>query len=502
MFLSRKPGSFEHGGGVVFWKKISAALVVVAFLLGSASALALAAKTKVRIWDFHVHDKKYRTKAFKEFNRKNPDVEIDYTSQVNSVYATLLQAAWTAGSPPDIFVENREFAVEQGWAMPIDELAPNEAAFKAWVKRFPLEQGAFMEGINVFGGKTYSWPVSAPGAYFLLYYNKNLFREAGLVNARGLPTAPETWDELRDYARKITAKGNGKYYGIIRGVKNEETAASIAWTLARSAGWHGWFDAGYDMRTGKFDLRTGLRGAIQLWIDMKKDGSVFPGEFTMDEEQARRYFANEKAAMLFDGWWTSGGVLAYNPKFTEFDVVLPPTPERGVRKGFGGAGPLAQMSEYVVSSRVKDKDKAAVWKVIQFLTSEEYQVGWVNAGGGFSVFPEYNKPESFGHPTMAKIAALGPASYRVSPIVPVGSSKVYNYLHQFAGRPNLTETIWGIYLGKLTWSALDDLERRYTEAFEKAIAQAQAEGAKVSKADYYFPDWDPTTNYVPKGKKG
>ncbi|MBI2914830.1 MAG: extracellular solute-binding protein [Firmicutes bacterium] len=482
-------------------RRIAVLGLLVVLSAGLSVPASGAAKTKVRLWDFHIHDKKYRTKAVKEFNKKNPDIEIEYTSQVNSVYPTVLQATWATGDPPDLFNPNMsiETAIKLGWVIPIDDVAPSAAALKAWVARFPEGQAPFVEGVNMFKGKIYSWPVNAPGAYMVLYYNKNLFREAGIVDARGIAKPPEDWAELREYARKITAKGNGRYYGIVRGVKNGDLAASMTWTLATAAGWVDFFNMGFNRQRGKFDMHTGVKETIELWLAMKKDGSIFPGEFTMDEETARRYFANEKAGMLFDGWWTTGGLLAYNPKFSEFDVILPPPPERGSRKAFLGAGSLAGSSEYVVSSKVKNK--AAVWKVIQFLTSEEYQVGWVKAAGGFSVFPEYNKPEYFGHPTMAKIALLGPASYRMLPPLPEGWQTVADHLAREMGRPDLVDLIWGIYLEKLPFSALADYERRATAAFDRALAKARAEGVNLTKADFVFPDWDPAKNYDPQGKK-
>ena len=67
---------------------------------------------------------------------------------------------------------------------------------------------SFMEN-SMIDGKTYGIPFqrSTP----VLYYNKEAFAEAGLDKA------PETWEEMKDYAAKLTKKddsGNVTQWGV------------------------------------------------------------------------------------------------------------------------------------------------------------------------------------------------------------------------------------------------------------------------------------------------
>ena len=61
------------------------------------------------------------------------------------------------GNAPDVFELPTGFtgaqAVQQGWAQPLDTLIPN---FAQWKASYP--PGIFVDGNNVFDGKTYSFP--------------------------------------------------------------------------------------------------------------------------------------------------------------------------------------------------------------------------------------------------------------------------------------------------------------------------------------------------------
>ena len=146
------------------------------------------------------------------------------------------------------------------------------------------------------------------------------------------------------------------------------------------------------------------------------------------------------------------------------------------------------------------KNRPAVWKVIQFLTSQEYQEGWVKAGGGYSVFPEYNKPEYFPHPTIGKIAQMATTGRRTAPTYPVGWNKVYELMVD-AKEHDVILTEEGIWVGKLTLDAFDDLEKRLNASFDNALIEARKEGVNLTRADFIFPGWDPTQNWSPPNKK-
>lgn len=489
------PGRGGHPAGQ--WRPIrKRALSILATfaVFGLAPVSVAHAQTTVRLWDYHVHDKKFRKTIFDKFNRDNPDIKVIYTSQVSGSYQTIIDAAIRSEDPPDIFVTGGIpggllKAVELGWLMPLDDVAPSKEQFLQWVNRFPLEERPFVDGVNMVEGKTYSWPSGIQDFAMMLYWNVGLFRDAGLKGAGGGPAAPETLADVRQFARKITEVGQGRVYGIVHGIQRPAIWDQDLFHPATGEGWQL-----FNWKTGYYDYHhAGFRAHVQMWLDMKKDGSIFPGDMSMDDEQAKFKFAQGLAGMIYGGYWVPGGLLALDTT-VEFDTLLSPVEERGKRKGGIPGGGLAGGSEYVVSRGTKCKD--AVWRVITFMTSQEYQEAWVKAGGGFSVFEEYNKPEYFPHPTLAKMTQAAAAGRILGP---VPSSEAYRAWElQDPIVPGRNDTMQGMWIGKLGWDGWDDLERRSNEALDRALAEAKKMGSKITRADFTFPDWDPSKHYVPK----
>jgi len=44
--------------------------------------------------------------------------------------------------------------------------------------------------------------------------------------------------------------------------------------------------------------------------------------------------------------------------------------------------------------------------------------------------------------------------------------------------------------------AMKDTKDTYEKELDRAIKAAQDKGAKVSRSDYVFPNWDPTKDYL------
>lgn len=361
---------------------------------------------------------------------------------------------------------------------------------------YPVERKAFVEGLNVFSGKVYSFALTGLlGGYFPLFYNKALFSDAGV--AKPLPT----YTELRQTAAKITQAGQDEHFGIVHGLRYPGTwAADLMCSIAQAGGFTGGYGTdflpaggqGFGWRTGRFTYSgSALTNALTVWIGMRTNDSVFPRETTFEDEQAKMLFATNKAAMIFGGDWNVGNTLAYNPD-ADFDVVLAPTPDDGVRRGYYTSYVSGYMGGYLVSSFTKNPQ--AVWEVIRFLTSLEYQEGYVRGGYGSSFLPAANKPENYAQPQMAKFAEWGNTQTRFGPVPELEAQKLRAYLPSIY--PNQNDVLETAYLGKAGFEALSDLDKRLDAAVDGAIKKAQEAGVKVQRKDFVFPDWDPARNYV------
>lgn len=480
-----------------FFLVLFSMLVSLAFAASTVFAAAKTEKKVITIWDYNIHDKKYKTKAFKDFNKDHPDIEVKYVSQVGGVYDQVLMLAMKVGEEPDLYIPagsipTQKELIAQKRILAIDDVAPDSKAFLAWKARFP--QAVLRQG--EIGGKLYTWPIGG--------FQSNarpLFVNLKLTKQAGLPGMPRNWQEFRDFAAKITQAGRGSYFGIsIGALRDWVIEMNIQQSTAEA---EGSLNGYWDYRIARWQYNDALRRSIDLWMAVKKDGSVLPGETTIEDEQAKSNFALGKAAMMVGGPWNPGGFLAYSPQI-EFDMELFPTSDGGPPRGYAAAPDPNPVSGdqgeggfgYLISAKTKYPD--AVWKLIEFMTSEEYQVGWIKAGGGVSVFQEFNRPEYFAHITMAKFAQNYLKWDKIKPKWPAAMQKLNSYMPSI--HPTDRELYSGIWIGLKAYRDLVDYGDKMNRALDEAVKKAQAEGVKVTRADFMVSDWDPLENYPPPKK--
>ncbi len=115
--------------------------------------------------------------------------------------------ALAAGAAPDVFgygvsrvplnIERAATFAEQGFLASLDEgfdaAAVNRRASPELEERLKGEDG-----------KTYAVADRKRLKGYILYYRKDLFRRAGIVDESGEAIPPKTWDELYEYAQRLT----------------------------------------------------------------------------------------------------------------------------------------------------------------------------------------------------------------------------------------------------------------------------------------------------------
>jgi multiple sugar transport system substrate-binding protein len=164
---------------------------------------------KLVVWDWKSGDasaKSYVEKAKADFAKKHPDVTVEFVAQPFEQYYNLLGAAIQAGKGPDVVLFNGGGQIRDR----VDALLP--------LDEYVGEDKQRLAGWDAFtkDGKTYAAPVTLQG--HPIYYNKELYRKAGLDPER--PAA--TWDEFVANCQAITkatkakcfAQGNKEGFGI------------------------------------------------------------------------------------------------------------------------------------------------------------------------------------------------------------------------------------------------------------------------------------------------
>jgi multiple sugar transport system substrate-binding protein len=434
-------------------------------------------------------------KYFAAYHEAHANITIQYDAlpwaQINNIVPLGVQN----GNAHDCFALPQTIsagqAVSEGWVAPLDDIIPN---FQEWKARFPF--GAFIEGVHVFSGKTYTFPVTSSKRYgHLLLYNTGYMQQAGYDPVK----KPVTWDEFRAAAKKLTQQGKGNYYGFIIGGKDSGQFGGIVSDLARMAG----ASAGGDninWKTGEYNFTADeYQAAIDLLLALKSDNSVFPGSLSLNGPEARSRMPQGVAAMILEGPWNIPQWPTENPNF-KFEVASQPVPNNG--------NPVPLTYEETGANQewvyAKSPNKEIAGDMFSYTASEDGQVAIAVASQGNlrPIFPKANDIALQSQeldPHARQALALFDKQVRLGPMPQVRNSdenQVYLELKHI--HPDFGEVVQGIYTGQISnaKAAVKDLNDKMNAELDRAIKAAQGKGAKVSRDDFVFPNWDPTKDYT------
>ncbi len=233
-------------------------------------------------------------------------------------------------------------------------------------------------GYYSVGGKLYGMPfnTSAP----ILYYNKTMFKAAGLDPEK----PPRTYADVLDYAKKLTKKdSSGKFqvagYGI----------AIYGWIfeqfLATSGGYYLNNDNGRTARAtaAAFNSPEGI-AAVQFWKDAV-DGGVAQnfGVAPNGTNAEVAAFQSQQVAMYIESTARVRAMIdaSVAGKF-ELGTAYIPRPNEDAFKNAGVI--IGGASVYILKDR-PDAEKNCAWEFVKFATSPEIQAYWHTASGYYPV---------------------------------------------------------------------------------------------------------------------
>lgn len=352
--------------------KLTSCLIAGALSLSAVSAFA---KTELTMY-YPVSVGGPLTKVVdgmvEQFEEQNPDIDVNaiYAGNYNDARVKAL-AALNSGQPAQLSVM---FSIDVHQLMDLDAIEPfdNLASTKedkAWLESF---YPALMENGTV-NGKT--WGIPFQRSTIVMYYNKDMFREAGLDPEK----APQSWDELVEMGKKLTkqdASGNTTQWGA----------------MIPSTGYPYWMFGALTKQQGEvlmnqagtqtyFD-KPAVVEALEFWKDLGSKHQVMP-EGMIEWGTLRQNFLEEKTAMM----WHSTGNLTAVKKNASFDfgvAKLPAHKELGSPTGGGN---------FYIFKNSTDEEKRAAFKLVRFMTSPEQAANWSIATGYMGVSEAaYNTP--------------------------------------------------------------------------------------------------------------
>jgi multiple sugar transport system substrate-binding protein len=233
---------------------------------------------------------KTNQELIKEFESTHPNIKVELQSYEPSNYWPKLSAMAAAGKAPDVFDMSSGF---------IDEWAAKDLVYnlQGFVDRDLFEDDYYT---SVFDAVRY--PDKQSGDMFafpyawvttVLYYNKNMFDEAGLE----YPNNEWTWDEFLNAAQKLTLDENN----------DGQTDQYGFWFYGRYAQVEPWIyqNNGRILNEEKteFAIDENAEEALQFLTDLTTKHKVSPRPKDVQGTNQQDIFPMGQAAMWVDGSW-------------------------------------------------------------------------------------------------------------------------------------------------------------------------------------------------------
>jgi len=292
-----------------------------------------------------------------DFEAANPDISVNavYSGNYDDTRVRALSAL-NSGEPAQLavmFSIDAYDLIEQDLILPFDDMVSDAA----WLDSF---YPALMANGQI-EGKT--WGIPFQRSTIVAYYNKDLFRAAGLD-----PEAPPTtWDELIAAGKALT---NDDTYGLMI-----PSTGYPYWMFQALAIQNGKEVMSNDGLTTYFDDST-VVDTLNFWKSLSSEHGIMP-EGTVEWGTLRQAFLEGQTAMM----WHSTGNLTAVKKNASFDFGVAELPAN-VRKGSPTGG-----GNFYVFKDTSDEERAAALKLIQFMTSPEQAAAWSIATGYMGVSP-------------------------------------------------------------------------------------------------------------------
>ncbi len=287
-----------------------------------------------------------------DFNDAHPNIVCEhvYTGDYDPTEQKILTAIH-GGNPPDVFLTilsaMRSFLALDALA-DITDLAKRDGIFDDF---HPALMGTAMDN-----GKLYGLPFQSSTA--MLFWNKDAFKEVGLDPER----APATWDEMQEYASKLTKRSGND---------------AERWGVTIGGGWHDWLFESFVRQNGKvfwdpnnvsFNIPESVE-ALELWSAIANKDRAMPRHSTWASSSAD--FVAGRTAMLYH----TTGIMTFIKDSAKFKWGAAFMPKKKTYGSVIGGGPLW------IAKNIPEERKQAAYTFAKWMTSTRGTTRWGLATG-------------------------------------------------------------------------------------------------------------------------
>ncbi len=339
---------------------------IIPHMLGASTAATSSGKTVIT---FMTHWSSYQVNGVRdaagkliakglqqyidEYNALHPDIEVKIQYVDYDTYFKTLKVLSDAEMPPDIYQIYAPWGASYVKDNMLD-LPPHD------IQDNVLKNYESVSGVTIDGK---IWGIPTEIETYALAYNKNYFKEAGIVDASGNPLPPKTWDAFVADAVKLTkkdAKGNISRYGTA--FANEDSFVVDPFLSLLDSLGGSYLSA--DMAKTAFDSPLGVK-ALNAELALFKEGAT-------DINGSLYDFGKGKVAMVIvPPWPRNGFAAAFGDAFAS-TVGVAPLPVLGKQASLGYS--------WFMGVTAGSKHKAAAWAFLKWISSDIQPSGTTRYG--------------------------------------------------------------------------------------------------------------------------
>lgn len=326
----------------------------ISVLMLLAITFTVGATTEIRFQDWRLAENPAGPTLkdiVEKFEQENPDIDVilDEVSVNDKIDKFVTQAR--GGKPPDvvrILTTDVPGFVRMGLLRPLDDLVEESGG-----DSLTNEYNQFLIDAMTINGNLYGMPHE--GDALVLYYNTQLFEDAGLDPNN----PPKTWPEFINASKKLTDPSKGQWAFAMLAHSSIPLIWMQSWFLSNGSNFFN-----EDYTDTLLDSPKGIE-AFKFYVELyTKHGVVPPGPTDIDYAAALNLFTEEKVAIIVGPYATYGGILNANPDL-EYKTKMMQFP--GEVESSSGRGT-------VFAIPYDSKNPEAAWKLIQFINKPENQL--------------------------------------------------------------------------------------------------------------------------------
>ncbi len=294
--------------------------------------------------------------GLEQFMKENPNIKVEYTPVAGDYRAKLL-TMMAGNAAPDVFFiaadYYRDFQ-ERGVLLDITDRFNKEMNISDFI---PLVQDKMSIDGDIYG-------VSSCNVSPLLFYNKDIFDKAGLPYPPSDPEKAWSWEEFVDIAQQLTIENNGRVQQY--GAYGFRVDWGWAFPVMVKSNGGDVFNEDYT------ELTLDTPEAKEALIEIKNLQTIYgaaPEAAVLEQSgmNAAQMLQTGRVAMLVDGSWALQQLAQM-----DFPVGI------GVLPVLKEPVTVGQAHLHSVWSKTKHPEEA--WKLVNFLSSRDYQSNLIKSG--------------------------------------------------------------------------------------------------------------------------